>query len=48
MVRFIWAWIRRRATADPNILRRAGKVSSIMVGNVPSIMRREAGAVTSG
>ena len=48
IVRFIWAWIRPRATADPNILRPAGKVSSIMVRNVPSIMRGEAGAVTSG
>jgi hypothetical protein len=39
---------RRGSTADPNILRKAINTSSIMVRNVPSIMRREAGEVTSG
>jgi hypothetical protein len=43
-----WRRVAPDATADPNILRVSGKVSSIMAGNASSIMQREAGEVTSG
>jgi len=45
---FKWAWWRRGATANPQILRESVNTSSIMVRNASSIMQREATRVTSG
>jgi len=44
---FKWARWGRGSTGNPTILPVRINTSSIMVRNVPSIMRREAGAVTS-
>jgi hypothetical protein len=48
MTSMTWHRERRGSTAVANNLRAGCNTSSIMVGNAPSIMQREAGRVTPG